>query len=53
VTPETSTIEALRLMRKLRIGCLPVVGDDNRLVGILTEDDFLEIASKWLEERLD
>ena len=46
VTPETPTIEALRLMRKLRIGCLPVVSD-GRLVGILTEDDFMEIASKW------
>ena len=51
VTPETPTVEALRLMRRKRIGCLPVV-HDGRLVGIITEEDFLTIASKLLEERL-
>ncbi len=51
VTPETPTVEALRLMRRLRIGCLPVVQDD-RLVGIVTEEDFMEIASKLLEQEL-
>jgi CBS domain-containing protein len=51
VTPETATIDALRLMRKLRVGCLPVVHDD-RLVGIITEEDFMEIASKMLEDQL-
>jgi CBS domain-containing protein len=48
---ETATIEALRLMRRLRIGCLPVV-QDGRLVGILTEEDFMTIASRLLEQRL-
>ncbi len=51
VTPDTPTIEALQTMRKLRIGCLPVVVNE-RLVGIVTEEDFMEIASKLLEERL-
>jgi CBS domain-containing protein len=51
VTPETETIEALRTMRKLRVGCLPVVSND-RLVGIVTEEDFMEIASKLLEDQL-
>nr|MBA3393331.1 CBS domain-containing protein [Deltaproteobacteria bacterium] len=51
VTPETPTIDALRLMRQLQLGCLPVVQDD-RLVGIVTEGDFLEIASKLLEHQL-
>ncbi|HVV84795.1 MAG TPA: CBS domain-containing protein, partial [Kofleriaceae bacterium] len=51
VAPETPTIDAIRLMRRKRIGCLPVV-QDGRLVGILTEEDFLTIASKLLEERL-
>lgn len=51
VTPETPTIEALRTMRRLRIGCMPVVQDD-RLVGIVTEEDFMEIASKLLEQQL-
>jgi len=51
VTPETPTVDALRTMRRLRIGCLPVVQDD-RLVGIVTEEDFMEIASKMLEHQL-
>ena len=52
VGPDTPTIDAIRLMRKLRIGCMPVV-QDGRLVGILTDDDLLSIASKLLEEKLE
>jgi predicted transcriptional regulator len=51
VTPETPTLDALRMMRRLQLGCLPVV-DRDRLVGIVTEGDFLEIASKLLEHEL-
>jgi Mg/Co/Ni transporter MgtE len=38
-------------MRRLKVGCLPVV-DDDRLVGIVTEEDFMDIASKMLEDQL-
>ena len=48
---DTETVEAIRLMRRYRIGCLPVIQDE-RLVGILTEEDFMTIASKLLEEKL-
>ena len=51
VTPDTETVEAIRLMRRYRIGCLPVI-QDGRLIGILTEEDFMTIASKLLEEKL-
>jgi len=51
VQPETPTIEALRTMRRLRIGCLPVIHDD-RLVGIVTEEDFMDLASKLLEDQI-
>ncbi len=51
VGPETATIDALRMMRKLRVGCLPVLHHD-RLVGIVTEEDFMDIASKMLEDQL-
>ncbi len=51
VRPETPTIEALRTMRRLRIGCLPVLQDE-RLVGIVTEEDFMELASKLLEDQM-
>ena len=48
---ETETIEAIRLMRRYRIGCLPVI-QDGRLVGIITEEDFMTIASNLLEKQL-
>lgn len=51
VTPETTTLDAIGLMRRHRIGCLPVVHDD-RLVGIVTESHFLDISRDLLEQRL-
>jgi len=52
VSPETPTLDAIRLMRRLRIGALPVVMD-GKLVGIVTEEDFMDIASRLLEEQLE
>ena len=51
VPPETSSLEAVHLMRRHRIGCLPVV-QKGRLVGIVTESDFLGVASSLLEQQL-
>jgi CBS domain-containing protein len=51
ISPETPTLEALRLMREEDIGCLPVVKDD-RLVGLITAHDFLTVSAKLLEEKL-
>jgi CBS domain-containing protein/gamma-glutamylcysteine synthetase len=51
VTLDTPTLDAVRLLRRFRIGCLPVV-QDGRLVGILTEEDFMNIASRLLEIQL-
>ncbi|MDQ3031125.1 MAG: CBS domain-containing protein [Myxococcota bacterium] len=51
VTPDTPTLEAIRLMKRYRIGCLPVV-QDGHLVAILTEEDFMGIAAELLEEKL-
>ena len=48
---ETPTLDAIRILRRFRIGCLPVV-QDSRLVGILTEEDMMTIASRLLEQRL-
>lgn len=52
VSPETPTLEAIALMRKHRISCLPVVTGDSLLVGILTERDFMAIAGHLLEQYL-
>jgi CBS domain-containing protein/gamma-glutamylcysteine synthetase len=51
VGPGTSTLEAIDVMRKHRVSCLPVVKDE-RLIGIVTERDFMRIAGTLLEEML-
>jgi CBS domain-containing protein len=51
VAPDTTTLEAMHLMRERQVPCLPVVRG-NRLVGILTERDFIAVAAELLEERL-
>jgi CBS domain-containing protein len=40
--------EAASLMLENKIGCVPVVDDDQRLVGIVTETDFVSIARDCL-----
>ncbi len=52
VSPDTTTVEAIRLMRENRLSCLPVV-DNERLVGLVTEYDLLVVASRLLETYLD
>lgn len=51
VSPETSTLDAIALMRRHRIGCLPVV-KDGRIVAMVFEEDFMGIAADLLEERI-
>lgn len=48
-TPETLTTDAIKVMRKNKIGCLPVVKGD-KLVGIVTEHDFVKISARLLEQ---
>jgi CBS domain-containing protein/gamma-glutamylcysteine synthetase len=49
VTPETSTLDAMKLMRQHGVTTLLVLKND-RLVGILSVDDFMPIAERLLEE---
>jgi CBS domain-containing protein/gamma-glutamylcysteine synthetase len=51
VEPETSSLEALLIMRERNIGCLPVV-KSGKLVGMITAHDFLDVSTRLLEERL-
>jgi len=50
ITPETLTFDAIALMRRERVDCLPVV-NNGRLVGIVTERDFINVASRLLEHQ--
>lgn len=49
VTPDSSVLDAARLMQEFKYGCLPVV-DDGQLVGIITEADFLDLVIRALED---
>jgi CBS domain-containing protein len=51
ITPLTSSLEAIELMRKNGVGCLPVVEGD-QLVGIVTSYDFLEASARLFKEHL-
>jgi CBS domain-containing protein len=46
-TSQTSTRDALELMKNHRVGCLPVLEDD-QLVGIITAYDFLFICDRLI-----
>ncbi len=50
VSPDTPTLEAIDLMRHHRVTCLPVVSE-GKLVGIVSESDFMSIAYELLEGR--
>ncbi|HKE03191.1 MAG TPA: glutamate-cysteine ligase family protein [Blastocatellia bacterium] len=51
VSPETPALEALAIMRRRKVGCLPVVEND-RLVGIVTAYDFLSFSAEMIEKQL-
>jgi CBS domain-containing protein len=42
--PETSVLDAIKLMLRHHIGGLPVVDDQGRLIGIVSEGDFIRRA---------
>ncbi|MGD2045786.1 MAG: CBS domain-containing protein [Gemmatimonadota bacterium] len=52
VSPETATLEAIDLMRTHGVTCLPVVVD-GKLVGIVSESDFMSIAYKMLANQIE
>ncbi|MFP3948482.1 MAG: glutamate-cysteine ligase family protein [Longimicrobiales bacterium] len=51
VSPETPTMEAIEIMRDEGVSCLPVV-KGGKLVGLVTERDFMPIAYQLLADKL-
>jgi len=47
-TPEATIVDAMEIMKKHKIGCLPVV-KEKELVGIITEMDFIQISNRLIE----
>jgi len=48
VTADTGVSEAARLMVEKKVGCLPVV-DGKRLIGLVTDTDFLKVLAGGLK----
>ncbi len=48
-TPETSIKKAMAMIKKTKIGALPVVNEQKELIGMITETDFLRITARLLE----
>ena len=46
-TPDTPVEDAARLMVENRIGGLPVVDEDNHIVGVITETDIFEALIEY------
>ena len=46
VKPETSVAEAARIMLDYKVGGLPVVDEQNHIVGIITESDIFRLVVK-------
>lgn len=51
VTPATTTLDVLRIMRDNKVGALPVL-DGDKLVGIVTEHDLITVSSRLLDNYL-
>jgi CBS domain-containing protein len=51
VSAETSTVDAIRLMREKKLACLPVTRN-GKLAGIVTEHDLIAVSSHLLETYL-
>jgi CBS domain-containing protein len=52
VSPETAASEGALLLWQHKIGCVPITSDDGRLVGMLTEADFVRLCYTLLGGRV-
>ncbi len=52
VSPNTLSVDALRLMRESGVGCLPVV-KDGKLVGMLTELNFMNFSEHNVQQLIE
>jgi len=50
VRPGASLVQAAKIMLANKFGCLPVTDEDGRLVGIITEADFVRFAADVVQD---
>lgn len=51
VSPDRKLVDVADFFLMNKHGCLPVVEEDNKLVGIITSSDFVRLAAKLLNEK--
>lgn len=51
IGPDADVIAAAEAMLEQKIGCLPVVDERYRLVGIVTDSDFVRLAQRLLTQQ--
>lgn len=51
ISPDTPLTEAANILFVHKYGCLPVLDEKKKLVGILTEADFLRLAITLLDKK--
>jgi len=51
VSPDASVEEAAQLLLRHKFGCLPVVSPDGKLVGIVTEHDFVRLLVDMIKAK--
>lgn len=44
ISPDTNLVEAAKMMMEYKIHCLPVISDEKRMVGIITESDLFRMV---------
>lgn len=52
ILPSSTILNAMQILRKEKIGCLPVV-KDGELIGMITEMEFLHISGRLIERLQD
>lgn len=50
-TPDMPLVRAATIMSERKFGCLPVVDEDRKPVGIVTETDMLRLLARLLKEK--
>jgi CBS domain-containing protein len=50
VRPDTSLVQAAKIMLANKFGCLPVTEEGGRLAGIITESDFVRFAADVVQD---
>lgn len=51
ISPEVTIEEAAKVMIHKKVGCLPVVKDNNKLIGLITETDVLQYFVEQSEKK--